>query len=236
MAEHFIVYAARQGAKSVMAGICHPTYFTAFNKILDDRHYLKYKDPRHGETFRFESLFDFITHPEGLNTPDWLPFMKALKAQDEGSAAKALYWRMLEIDGRLNPLPGAAVAAQPLAQHGEMDGKRRDPKTGLFVAAEDAVPLRMHGGSRTDNIRSGDFGTSQTYLLRRLARDAPEILERVKAGEFKSARAAAIEAGIIKPIPSVQLKEPSATAQKVITKKGREWSVEFAQALLEQTA
>ena len=35
-----------------------------------------------------------------------------------------------------------------------------------------------------------------------MARDAPDVLERVKAGEFKSARAAAIEAGIIKPVPT----------------------------------
>ena len=42
-------------------------------------------------------------------------------------------------------------------------------------------------------------GTSQTYLIRRLKRDRPDIAERLARGEFKSARAAAIEAGIIKP-------------------------------------
>lgn len=46
---------------------------------------------------------------------------------------------------------------------------------------------------------------SQERILRRLARDAPEILERVKAGEFKSAREAAIKAGIIKDIPTIRL-------------------------------
>ena len=215
MAEHFIVYAARRGARNFFDGVSDPTFFTTINKILDDGHYKQYEDPRHGETFRFESLRDFVVDREGLGIPDWLPFMKALKAQDEGSAAKALYWRMLEIDERLNPFPGAAAAAQPLTKHGEIGNGRADK-------------------SRGGNTTSKDRG--QAYLLRRLARDAPDILERVKAGEFKSARAAAIEAGIIKPIPSVQLKEPSATAQKVITKKGKEWSVQFAQALLEQTA
>jgi hypothetical protein len=42
-------------------------------------------------------------------------------------------------------------------------------------------------------------GNDATYLTSRIARDAPEVLERMKAGEFKSARAAAIEAGIVKP-------------------------------------
>lgn len=53
-------------------------------------------------------------------------------------------------------------------------------------------------------VRTMAYGNSQHYLLRRLARDRPDILERVKAGEFESARAAAIEAGIIKPVPTVR--------------------------------
>ena len=134
---------------------------------------------------------------------------------------------------REQALSAAAAQAQPLAQHGEIgNGKRRDPKTGLFVAAEDAVPLRMHGGSRTDNIRSGDFGTSQTYLLRRLARDAPEILERVKAGEFKSARAAAIEAGIIKPVPTIRVtSDMQAVAAKLCQHLTREQRIRLIDLL-----
>jgi hypothetical protein len=82
----------------------------------------------------------------------------------------------------------------------------------LAAAAAQAEPLAQHGTNQhsgtnegPDNINSSKGGTSQAYLLRRLARDAPEILERVKTGEIKSARAAAIEAGIIKSIPTVQL-------------------------------
>ena len=113
MASHFIVYAARRGARNFFEGISDPTFFMTINKILDDGHYKEYKDPRHGEIFQFESLHDFVTHREGLGIPDWVPFMKALQAQDEGSKAKALYWRMLETDKTLDPLSGVATAAQP---------------------------------------------------------------------------------------------------------------------------
>lgn len=41
-------------------------------------------------------------------------------------------------------------------------------------------------------------GTSREYLLRRLARDHPDILLKWERGELPSARAAAIQAGIIK--------------------------------------
>lgn len=48
--------------------------------------------------------------------------------------------------------------------------------------------------SAVDNINSNDGGTSESYALRRLKRDAPELAEKVLDGEM-SANAAAIEAG-----------------------------------------
>ena len=69
--------------------------------------------------------------------------------------------------------------------------------------ASQAQPLAQHGTNQHSEPEGEDVITSpapqrgttgQSYLLRRLARDRPDILERVKAGEFKSARAAAIEA------------------------------------------
>ena len=70
-------------------------------------------------------------------------------------------------------------------------------------------------------------------ILPRLARDAPQILERVKSGEIKSARAAAIEAGIIMPFPSLQLKDPAPTAQKLLAKKGQAWCLQLLEELSE---
>jgi hypothetical protein len=46
------------------------------------------------------------------------------------------------------------------------------------------------------------IGRGASYLTRRIARDAPDILEQMKAGEFPSVRQAAIAAGIVKvPTP-----------------------------------
>jgi hypothetical protein len=65
---------------------------------------------------------------------------------------------------------------------------------------------------------------SQAGILRRIKRDHPDVAEQVERGEFPSARAAGIAAGFIKPSPpSLQLKEPLATAQKLLAKKGKEW-------------
>lgn len=52
---------------------------------------------------------------------------------------------------------------------------------------------------RSYNITpTSDRGTDRTYLASRIARDHPKIDARLKAGKFRSIRAAAIEAGIVK--------------------------------------
>lgn len=51
-------------------------------------------------------------------------------------------------------------------------------------------------------------GTGADYLTARIARDHPAILERMRAGEFSSVRAAARAAGIVKPRVSVAVDDP----------------------------
>lgn len=218
----FIIYAARAGARSFFEGISDPTFFMTINKILDNGYYKQYEDPKHGEVFTFESLRDFVVHSEGLDIPDWLPFMKALQAQDNGSAAKDLYLRMLNLDSRLDPLVGSSelplvIPVQVIGVREGKGGPGRGNKTG------DDITRFPVGGK----------GTSRSYLLGRLARDAPETLEKVKTGEIKSARAAAIEAGIITPFPSLQLKDPVPTAQKLLAKKGQAWCLQLLEELSE---
>lgn len=69
------------------------------------------------------------------------------------------------------------------------------------LAADPAVtaaPKHVGRGHRSDNI-TPNRGTDAAYLIRRLKRDAPEIAEALARGEYRSARAAAIAAGIITP-------------------------------------
>jgi hypothetical protein len=88
------------------------------------------------------------------------------------------------------------------------------------VAAE-KEPLAKHGGPREteqgDNITLAGRGTDGTYLTRRIARDRPDILARMKAGEFKSVRAAALEAGIVKLLGRPRQTISRWTAKKVRT-------------------
>jgi hypothetical protein len=108
----------------------------------------------------------------------------------------------------------------------------------LVAAAQVAKPLVKNGeigngrASSYDNIIATQLGTSRDYLLRRIARDQPTLLDEIGPDKrFKSARAAAIEAGIITPFPSLQLKDPAPTAQKLLAKKGKEWCLRFLDEL-----
>ena len=77
------------------------------------------------------------------------------------------------------------------------------------------------------------YGETASYLEARLRRDFPSVARALDTGEIKSARAAAIEAGIITPFPSLQLKDPAPTAQKLLAKKGQEWCLQLLEELSE---
>jgi hypothetical protein len=69
------------------------------------------------------------------------------------------------------------------------------PGTALrtVLEAQSAKPLAEHDGDRkTDQVANGNLkgagSNNAVYLTARIARDHPAILERMKAGEFKSVR------------------------------------------------
>ena len=73
--------------------------------------------------------------------------------------------------------------------------------------ASRTIPLNTNGGDRKSDNQYNNYntetvsiqGTDSEYLTARIARDRPDILERMKAGEYRSVRSAAIDAGIIDP-------------------------------------
>jgi hypothetical protein len=86
--------------------------------------------------------------------------------------------------------------ASPGPTKAETAAKKKRGKTGAFTT--------------TDKISCGEtsaaskYGTSAEYQASRLKRDFPEIATRLANGEFPSVRAAAMEAGIVKPVDPVK--------------------------------
>ena len=79
----------------------------------------------------------------------------------------------------------------------------------------------------------GEGGTSAAYLAARLKKAGrDDLLKQIGPGkQHQSMRSAAIEAGIITPFPSLQLKDPAPTAQKLLAKKGKEWCLQLLDEL-----
>ena len=59
-------------------------------------------------------------------------------------------------------------------------------------------PGRGHKAPKTRRKPKVKGSGGQKYLVGRIARDRPDVLERMKQGEFLSVRQAAIVAGIVK--------------------------------------
>jgi hypothetical protein len=98
----------------------------------------------------------------------------------------------------------------------------------VLAADNDVKPLAGHGGDRTEQDANGNLkavGSNQAeYLVRRLKRDRPDIAARLGRGEFKSARAAGIAAGILKvPTPLDLLRRAWDKASKRERESFIEW-------------
>ena len=61
------------------------------------------------------------------------------------------------------------------------------------------------GNNSSETTIESKQDRGKSYLLRRMARDFPEALDKLEAGEYKSARQAAIACGIVKVKPPLDV-------------------------------
>jgi hypothetical protein len=201
------VFSARSIANDLESAVGEEAFYFYMREIVEQRLFEEYVDDVNGEVKRFAGLVDFMTHKEGLGIRNLSLFEKCLDVvakSDHAMSSNALWF-----ENQIN------MAKQNSFQ-------KKEESTGRFLCK----PAR-------DIITDGR-GASRSYLLRRIARDQPDLLNEIGHGKrFKSARAAAIEAGIITPFPSLQLKEPAPTAQKLLDKKGQAWCLQLLEELSE---
>ncbi len=105
----------------------------------------------------------------------------------------------MQTNARIEQVKSEASSAPELARPGAPEGNKN--------AARDR--------NKADNIRiDSEYGTSQSYLARRLRRDAPKIFAKLET--YPSVRAAALEAGIVKRM--IQLEPTVEGFEKAIRK------------------
>jgi hypothetical protein len=200
-----------------------------------------------GETHTFSSLSEFIEHKDGLEA-DPIALYLAVEACSKNSNFLPYSKQLLELFHKegFNPI----VSLENLKQGVKIkDGKEETysiNKPGRPAIADELgcsrEGVRDTIGVNRDNItvnatpqKTEDRGTSQDYLLRRVADKAPELLPEIGKGKkFKSARSAAIAAGIIKPKISFQVspeESGASIASKLYQKLSKEQLIELTTQL-----
>lgn len=206
----FEVFTARRRISDLASAVYETVFYDAMDLVLSKGEWQSYVDAVNGRTVTFESMNDFLTHPDGLAVSDLGLFQKCVKVVASSTAQVAGMAKRLLAQLKELGMEDAPFTAEPMAEHGEIGNGRS-------------------GKSRLDNINSNQGGTSQSYLLRRIARDCPELLDQIGEGKTcKSVRAAAIKAGIIKDVPTIRLAEPAKAAQSIVDRVGIEFSTQLA--------
>lgn len=106
----------------------------------------------------------------------------------------------------------------------ELAREQADPRRRARLALEGPLAMRKRGGqpghastqggparARKPRLYGGD------YVLQRLRRDFPHLLARVATGELPNIKAAALEAGLTRPMLTCRY-EPVAVARMVVTR------------------
>lgn len=168
---------------------------------------------------------------------DWLAEAEEFYKELGYSSADEMLEQELEI-----PPDWVRMAAAVLETTGEnlskaeVDHAIELKKHGRPKKGDEAV-LGTHGGKRVNHTFSESArGTGNAdYIKARLRRDHPEIAKAFERGEFRSARAAAIEAGFIKPVPTVRLvSDINAIAAKLCQHLTSDQRIALAEALLQE--
>ena len=206
------VFSARSIAHDLESAVGEEAFYFYMREIIEKKLFEEYVDDVNGEVKQFANLIDFMTHKDGLGVKD-LPLLEKCLAVVASSKRK------VKADAQW--LIGQIKAKKPCFALGENQYTTEALKTN---ATTQGSSVR----------RPSSYGETSDYLLRRIARDQPDLLNEIGQGKrFKSARAAAIEAGIITPFPSLQLKDPAPTAQKLLDKMGQAWCLQLLEELSE---
>lgn len=187
------------------------------------------------------SVLDDIGNPDAepgsLPWARWFVFRAKKRREDLESDATALRELIEKLDRHeawrpLNyPSLGMLCQLEIGLTEEEMDGlKAARPGESVGVVlrrsaqdrAETPLPLNPHGVKEDSRCRGSDTTSAPInkrrdadYLTARIARDHPEILDRMKRGEFQSVRAAARAAGIVRPTIQVVIDHPRDTARQL---------------------
>jgi hypothetical protein len=165
------------------------------------------------QTITLDRFEDYLLKParEGLGIPDFAWLLDVLQAHPEKSE------RDDAIKAVIHEIPDFIDRAEVIKRKREVKEATRqtDPTSKEFVdPAGAAVKGKGKRLSNTEPLSQSEMN-SKPGTLRRLARSHPDLLARVESGEL-SAHAAAVQAGIRKPMKSIPIDTPDAAIRALL--------------------
>lgn len=203
-----------------------PMLYELLKLVEDDK---LYQDPRrvgpgaggseHGEASTYGSFSEYFEDRVGQSFGTWAELENTYQYAHQNMPG--LFGEKFE--------RAQVVASRTTALHEEIaDGKTLNSALGRPSVTQ---------SDNKDNIRittpDNSGGTSADYLTRRIVRDHPEIAERMKAGEYKSVRAAALDAGIAPRTLTIRLDAPASVARSLRKHMSEENFTDLIRLLLE---
>jgi hypothetical protein len=132
------------------------------------------------------------SRPTPINATDWIAESKSAPANLAKQLGESPTIEVKPKGGNYNP-----------------DGRKGKQK-------DESKNLSYYNNLDSLESDSADRGDSPEYLAARIARDRPDIQTKMKQGEYPSVRAAAVDAGIVKPRIQVTWKD-GATPEQIAT-------------------
>lgn len=235
------VYAAQRCSRELSDSVWSVRFYEHLLDVLANDTWQSYPSEAFGRPCRFERLADFLVSPDGLGWP---------------AAPEVL--EMMAVVSRCNPPPPprqnepadppinewARKALQALGSAGLNVATTKTESTARQMLSLKDAQFAQAGDNRhtlaepsLDIVKTtdqGDGGNSAAYLAARLKKaERDDLLAEIGPGKrFQSVRAAAIEAGIIKPVPTIRLtNDMPAVAAKLCQHLTREQRIQLIDLL-----
>lgn len=232
------VYAAQEDSVYLDRSVWTAWFYVHLLDVLEHETWREYSTEAYGRQCRFESLSQFLSHEDGLrwrSVDETLGMMELVR----DCPKKLEPERDAPADETLQQY--AKKTLEALAKRGVT---RTDRAQAVAEAAKGLVGTfaqagNPHGNRDNITVRSaGDGGTSAAYLAARLKKAGrDDLLDQIGPEKpYRSIRAAAIEAGIVKPVPTVRLvDDPAKVAAAICSRTDQSKALAIARAIIATT-
>jgi hypothetical protein len=205
------VWRAQRYSRELADSVWSVKFYRHLLDVLENETWREYTTEAFGRPCRFDDLREFLISPDGLGWPPVDEVLEMIEIvslcsppppprQNEPAHSPITHWAK----NALEKLDKGGVRKKPSPQ--------RNAERMLALESPQFAPEGRPCADPEENpdiirVNAETGGTSAAYLAARLKKaKRDDLLEEIGPGKrFRSVRAAAIEAGIIKPVPTVRL-------------------------------